>query len=154
MKQTTLKEKELTELSSHVHGEVIRPGDGEYEGARRVWNGLIDRLPNLIVRCRTGGDVSRAVRFARERGLSVTVRAKGHNVAGLAIHGGIGWLVRKHGMSVDNLRAAEVVTTEGESVRASTRENPDLLWALKGGGGGFGVVTVFEFDLHAVGPDV
>lgn len=75
-------------------------------------------------------------------------------IAGLTLGGGFGWLSRKFGMTVDNLVAAEVVTADGELLRASANENPDLLWALQGGGGNFGVVTKFEFALHKVGPDL
>ena len=75
-------------------------------------------------------------------------------VGGLTLSGGIGWLRARHGLSIDNLVAAQVVTADGKLVRASADENPDLLWALKGGGGNFGVVVKFEFALHAVGPEV
>ncbi|MCA0928427.1 FAD-binding oxidoreductase [Ruegeria profundi] len=75
-------------------------------------------------------------------------------VAGLTLSGGIGWLRAKHGLSIDNLVAANVVTADGSLVRASAEENSDLLWALKGGGGNFGVVTQFEFALHPIGPEV
>ncbi len=75
-------------------------------------------------------------------------------VAGLTLSGGIGWLRARHGLSIDNLIAADVVTADGALVRASADENPDLLWALKGGGGNFGVVVRFEFALHPVGPEV
>ncbi len=75
-------------------------------------------------------------------------------IAGLTLGGGFGWLSRKHGMTIDNLEAAEVVTASGEVVRASAADHPDLFWALRGGGGNFGVVTRFEFRLHPVGPDL
>jgi len=75
-------------------------------------------------------------------------------VAGLTLGGGFGWLTRKYGMSVDNLVSVDVITAEGKRVRASAQENSDLFWAIRGGGGNFGVVTLFEFQLHPVGPEV
>ena len=203
-----------TEIAG-FRGLVITPELAGYDDARAVWNGRVDRRPQLIARCTGAADVAAAVRFARERDLEITVRGGGHNVAGtavcddgividlsamravsvdavnrtadvhggalwgdvdhetqahglattggiightgvggLSLGGGLGWLMRKHGLTVDNLIEAEVVTAAGDIVRASTRDHPDLFWALRGGGGNFGVVTSFRFALHPVGPAV
>ena len=100
----------------------------------------------------TWGDVDRATQafgLATPGGLISDT-----GVAGLTLSGGIGWLRSRHGLCIDNLASAEVATADGRLVRASPEENADLLWALKGGGGNFGVVTGFEFNLHPVGPEV
>ncbi|HET8948697.1 MAG TPA: FAD-binding oxidoreductase [Candidatus Polarisedimenticolia bacterium] len=208
-----VSEASIASLKAGLRGALLRPGDDGYEEARRLWNGMIDRRPAIVVRCAAAPDVVRAVSFAREQRLPLAIRGGGHNiggsalvdgglvvdlsrmravqvdavarrvtveagallsdldaatqahglatpvginsttgVAGLTLGGGFGWLSRKLGMTVDNLESAEVVTASGEVVRASAREHPDLFWALRGGGGNFGVVTRFEFRLHPVGP--
>jgi FAD/FMN-containing dehydrogenase len=202
-------------LSERLTGEVITPGHPEYETARRVWNGMIDKRPAAIARCVHTDDVAEAVRAASESDLPLAVRGGGHNVAGtavadggivvdlsamravrvaddrrsvhvqggatwgdvdrvtaplglaapggvvsetgvagLALNGGVSHQRRRDGMTVDNLLAAEVVLADGRRVRASAGEHPDLYWALRGGGGNFGIVTEFEFRLHELGPDV
>jgi FAD/FMN-containing dehydrogenase len=196
-------------------GELIDAEHPEYDAARAVWNGMVDRRPRLIARCAGTADIAAAIRFARDRDLEIAVRGGGHNVAGtavcddgvvidlsamravlvdpakstahvqggalwsdvdretqthglattggivghtgvggLSLGGGIGWLMRKHGLTIDNLVAADVVTADGDIVRASANDHPDLFWALRGGGGNFGVVSSFRFGLHPVGPTV
>jgi FAD/FMN-containing dehydrogenase len=212
--QAPLSQDGLEALAAGLRGRVIEPGAPDYDEARAIWNGMIDRRPAAIVRCAETGDVIRAVRFAREHDLLVAVRGGGHNVAGtavcdglvidlsamkgieidrqgrtvraepgllwgevdaatqarglattggiithtgiagLTVGGGLGWLMRKHGLTCDNLLACEVVTAEGKLVRASPDEHPDLFWALQGGGGNFGIVTRFAYRLHPVGPEV
>ena len=202
-------------LRTRLRGELLQPGDPDYETVRRVWNGLIDNRPALIARCRGTADVIDAVTFAREHDLLLSVRGGGHSVAGhavcdgglmidlsllkgirvdpvqrkaraqagvtwgdfdretqafglatpggfvsstgiagLTLGGGFGWLSRKHGLTCDNLLSADVVTADGRYLTASATENSDLFWALRGGGGNFGVVTSFEYQLHPIGPTV
>jgi len=197
------------------HGDVLRPSDDEYDEAREVWNGMIDRYPALITRCVDVDDVVAAVDFAREHDLPLAVRGGGHNaagtavcdgglvvdlterngvrvdpeaktarvgggatlgdvdletqrfglatafgvvsktgVAGLTLNGGYGHLSREYGLALDNLLSVDIVTADGKLRHASTDENAALFWAIRGGGGNFGVVTSLEFALHEVGPDV
>src|SRR3954447_2346524 len=100
----------------------------------------------------TWGEVDAAT---QEHGLAtVGGRVSSTGVAGLALGGGSGWLEGKHGLTVDHILAVELVTASGEPVRASADEHPELFWALRGGGGNFGVVTALQLRLHPVGPEV
>ena len=198
-------------LQETLRGGVIRPGDPEFDDARTIYNGMIDRRPAMVVRCANVGDVVRAVKFGRDQGVDTAIRSGGHNgpglalvddglvidlspmkgvrvdpeartvrvdagctwgdvdhathafglatvsgvisttgVGGLTLGGGHGYLSRKYGLTIDNLLSADVVLADGRFVHASATENPDLFWALRGGGGNFGVVTSFEYRLHPV----
>lgn len=206
---------QIEQLRESFQGDIVLPGDANYDEVRAIWNGMIDRRPAVIARCTSSDDVVQAVNFARENNLLTSVRGGGHNiagsavcddgimidlspmkqveidpaarratvepgctlgdfdeaaqahglatplginsttgVAGLTLGGGFGWLSRKHGMTIDNLLSAEVVTADGNTVRASESENEGLFWGLRGGGGNFGIVTRFEYQLHPVGPEV
>ena len=210
-----IDDQAIEDLRASILGEVFTPADAGYDGARAVWNAMIDRRPSVIIRSNGTPDVVTAVTFARAHQLPASVRGGAHNVAGhavgdagvmidlsamrgvrvdperrrawveggavwgdvdaatqafglatpgglisdtgvggLTLSGGIGWLRSAYGLCIDNLVAADVVIADGRLVHASQDENADLLWALKGGGGNFGVVTMFEFALHPVGPKV
>ena len=211
----TLAFEDLTGFAATLRGDLLTRESPAYAEARQIWNAMVDRSPAIIARCRGAADVMRAIRFARERDLLVSVRGGGHNIAGssmvagglvidlspmksvrvdpanrvahvepgvtlgefdreaqtfglatpvginsttgiagLTLGGGYGWLSRRYGLTIDNLRSVDVVTAEGELVHASEAENSDLFWAIRGGGGNFGIVTSFEYQLHQVGPEV
>jgi FAD/FMN-containing dehydrogenase len=144
---------------------AVRGGGHNIAGNAVCEGGLmIDLLPMNFVRVdpaakrawvgpgATLGDVDRetqAFGLALPTGINSTT-----GIAGLTLGGGFGWLTRKYGLTIDNLVSADVVTADGRLLRASADENPDLFWAIRGGGGNFGIVTAFEFNLHQVGPEV
>ena len=207
----TLDDAALADLATQLSGSMLGSQDAGYHAARAVHNGLIDRKPALIVRCRTTNDVVATLAFARDAGLEVSIRGGGHNVAGRAVTdggvmidlaemkgitidphratataeggvvwaelneasaehglavtggvvsttgiagytlgGGLGWLMAKYGLAADNLLAVELVTAEGDILQVNAGAHPDLFWALRGGGGNFGVATSFTYRLHPV----
>jgi hypothetical protein len=192
-------------------GDLLRPHDIEYDGARSIWNGMVARKPALIARCADVADVQLAVKTAAAAEALTAIRCGGHSLAGfstceeglvidlsrmravtvdpqtrrarfeggcllgnidtatqkaslafpagvvshtgaagLVLGGGTGWLNRLHGLSCDNVKGFTLVVADGSIVHANAQENPDLFWALRGGGGNFGVVTEFEVNLHPI----
>jgi FAD/FMN-containing dehydrogenase len=203
--------KSISSLKEKLKGEIILPTDDNYDEARSIYNGMIDKRPGLIVKCKNTDDVIAAVQFAQNEGIEVSIRSGGHSgpglalvddgmvidlspmkgikvdpknktakvepgctwgevdaatheyglatvsgvisttgVGGLTLGGGHGYLTRKYGLTIDNLISADVVLADGSLIHASEKENTDLFWALRGGGGNFGVVTSFEYRLHPV----
>jgi len=203
----------LRDFRARLHGELILPDDDGYDSSRRVWNGMIDKYPAMIIRCANRADVAHAVEFGHLQHLPVAVRGGGHSVigksvcdggmvidlsqmkgirvdpvtctaraeagltlgefvrqtqpfglvtttgtvagtglSGLTLGGGLGWFMGKYGLTIDNLLSVDIVTADGRVLRASATEHPDLFWGVRGGGGNFGIVTAFEFQLHPVGP--
>ena len=200
----------LADLSG-VTGQVIRPGDADYDKARTVFLGGVDRRPAVIIRVANNKDVSRVIALARDSGMPLAVRSGGHSgaahgvvddgivldladmralkidaeqrtasaetgltaaqfskaadehglaigfgdtgsvgIGGITLGGGVGYLVRKYGLTIDDLLAADIVTADGELHRVDAKSEPDLFWAIRGGGGNFGVATRFEYRLHPV----
>jgi FAD/FMN-containing dehydrogenase len=210
-----LTSTQLKDLEARIAGDVLCAGDGGWEEAVRIWNGMVESVPALVVQPASAADVATLVDFAREHALRLSVKGGGHNIAGTAVAdggmmvdlarlraiavdpdarlvrvgagcrlgdvdratqehglatvlgfisrtgvggltlgGGLGYLTRRFGWTVDNLEEVEIVTADGRIRRASRDENADLFWALRGGGGNLGVVTRFTFRLHEVGPMV
>jgi hypothetical protein len=207
-----MHEETIAKFAQSLRGALIGRSHPDYDAARRLYNGMIDKRPLLIARCVDAADVIAAVNFGREHKLPVAIHGGGHSgpgfgsvdnglvidlstmkgvrvdpasrtvraapgctsgdvdhathpfglavpfgivsttgVSGLTLGGGSGHLTRKFGLTVDNLLEADVVLADGSFVTASKTADADLLWALKGGGGNFGVVTSFLFQAHPVG---
>jgi FAD/FMN-containing dehydrogenase len=212
---TVLTSAQLAHLAASVKGPVLRAGDEGWDDAVRIWNGMVARLPALVVQPTSASDVAAAVRFARDRRLLLSIKGGGHNiagtslaergltldmarlrdihvdaqarlahagagcllqhvdratqqhglatvlgfvsetgVAGLTLGGGLGYLTRRFGWTVDNLEEVEIVTADGAIRMASREQNADLFWAVRGAGANVGVVTRFTFRLHQIGPTV
>jgi hypothetical protein len=206
-----IHEKDISAFKASLRGALIQPGDGDYDQARKLYNGMIDKRPGLIASCADAGDVIAAVNFGREHNLLVAIRGGGHNgpglgscdgglvidlsmmkgvhvnpdrrtvrvepgctqggmdhathafglavpagivsttgVGGLTLGGGHGYLSRKYGLTIDNLIEVDVVLADGRFVTANESAHKGLFWALRGGGGNFGVVTSFVFRAHPV----
>ena len=206
-----MTQQAIADFQTSLRGRLIQPADSDYDAARALYNGMIDKRPRLIARCVDVADVITAVNFARDQNLLLAIRGGGHNgpglgscndglvidlssmksvrvdsrtqtvrvepgctsgdvdhathayglavpsgivsttgVAGLTLGGGTGYLTRKHGLTIDNLLEVDVVLADGSVVTASETQHPDLFWAIRGGGGNFGVVTSFLFQAHPV----
>ncbi len=211
IKASGLSMEAVAALRMKVRGDIIQPGDPQYEMARKVYNAMIDKHPALIVRCVDAADVSSAVVFGHEQGLDVAVRGGSHNgpgfgtvegglvidlsrmrgvrvdpeektvrvaggsvlgdvdhatypyglavpvgvlsttgVGGLTLGGGIGHLARRYGLTIDNLLSVDMVLADGCFVTADKDQNEDLFWAIRGGGGNFGIVTSFLYRANPV----
>jgi len=201
----------IRDFTRRFAGQVICPGDADYDSVRRVHNGAISRRPALVAICATVDDVCRAVAFASESQLPLAVRSGGHSqvghsvcddgmvidlsglkearldqvsgvvraqsgllageldeitqtaglattlgqcssvgLGGLTTGGGFGWLAGKYGLTCDNLISAQMVTSDARKLRAAAGENEDLFWAIRGGGGNYGIAVEFEYQLHPV----
>jgi FAD/FMN-containing dehydrogenase len=215
MENIKINQDIIEDFRTRLRGALVLPDDPGYDQSRSIWNAMIDRRPALIARCLGVADVQTCVNFAREQGLTLSIKGGGHNISGLAVcdgglmidmslmrgvwvdparrtalaqagcllgdvdretqvhslaavlgfvsntgiagltlGGGFGYLTRKFGWSSDNVLSMEVVTVNGGVVRASEKENADLFWGLRGGGGNFGVVTNFEYKLYPLGPEL
>ena len=201
----------IPDVRATIHGRVIGPDDPEYDKARTVVAGGIDRRPAVIVRVADADDVATVIALARETGLELAVRSGGHSgaghgvtdggivldladmkaldidvpartawaetgltaaeysraanahglatgfgdtgsvgIGGITLGGGVGYLVRKYGLTIDALKAADIVTADGKLLRVDAENHPDLFWAIRGGGGNFGVATRFQYRLDEV----
>ena len=203
---------DIEAVRTNFRGNVITPGSTNYDSARQIFYGGIDKKPAAIIEVANAKDVQQAVLLAKEHGLELAVRSGGHSVngycttdgglvidlrkmrkievdeatktawaetgltageltteldkhnfvlgfgdtgsvgiGGITLGGGVGFLARKFGLAIDNLLAAEIVTANGEILQVDETSHPDLFWAIRGGGGNFGVVTKFKYKLHELG---
>jgi FAD/FMN-containing dehydrogenase len=170
-----LTSEQLDDLDSQVAGRLLRPGDDGWDDALLVWNAMagtaiaergltldLSRMRHITVdpgaklaHVGPGCLLKDVDQATQEHGLATPLGFISEvGVAGLTLGGGLGYLTRRFGWTVDNLEEVEIVTADSRIRRASREENPDLFWALRGGGGNFGVVTRFTFRLHQVGPTV
>ena len=202
----------IANLRTELGGRVITPDDPDYDAARTVFPGGIDRRPALIAQPADAAGVGRVIALAREAGLELAVRSGGHSAAGhgvseggvvldlsamrrldidvkgrtawaetgltageytaaagahglatgfgdtgsvgiggITLGGGVGYLVRKYGLTIDDLLAADIVTADGQFLRTDAETHADLFWAIRGGGGNFGVATRFKYRMHEIG---
>jgi FAD/FMN-containing dehydrogenase len=209
--KTQTERLSITDLRAAFKGNVIAPGDADYDSARTTFYGGIDHHPAVIIRVRNADEVARVIALARETGMELAVRSGGHSpvghsishggitldlslmrdlqidvdtktawaeagmtageytnavgahglatgfgdtgsvgIGGITLGGGVGYLVRKYGLTIDSLLAAEIVTADGELLHIDANSHPGLFWAIRGGGGNFGVVTRFKFQLQDV----
>jgi FAD/FMN-containing dehydrogenase len=203
-----IMEQGIKKLKSKISGTLVLPGDEAYDEARKIYNGMIDKYPAIILQCQNIRDVQLGVNYAREHNMDISIKSGGHSGAGLALvdeglvidlsplkkieidnnsrtakiqagntlkeidkatheyglalpagiigttgiggltlGGGMGYLSRKGGLTIDNLKEAEIVLANGEIVIANKNSHGDLFWAIRGGGGNFGVIVNFTFDL-------
>src|ERR671932_336786 len=154
--ETTLTD--VAKLRSRIAGDVITPGDSEYDVARRAWNLAVEQEPVMVALPESAGDVARIVRYAAEKGLRVAPQGTGHNanplghlhdtvllktsrMIGVEVNaeeryarvGGLSWIARTYGLATNNVRAIELVTADGRLVRADHESHPELFRALRGG---------------------
>lgn len=206
-----LVEDKIETFASQLRGKIVMPSDASYDEERKVYNGMMNKLPGMIVKCVDVADVIASVNFGRENNLLISVRGGGHNagglglcddglaidlaglkfvrvdianktvrvgggnlwgevdhathpfglaipagiisttgVGGLTLGGGVGHLSRRFGLTIDNLLEADIVLADGSFVTVNANQNSDLFWAIRGGGGNFGIVTSFKFQAHDV----
>ncbi len=206
---STLDDQLLDRLRGAVRGDLVRPGEPDYDEARKVYNAMHDRRPALVVRAVDTGDVIATVDFAREQHLPLAVRGGSHSVpgygtcddgvvldlgrmrgirvdpqartawveggctwadvnhathafglattggvvsstgvGGLTTGGGMGYLARRYGLACDNLVSVDLVTADGSFLTCTDQQHSDLMWAVRGGGGNFGVVTSFAYCIR------